>query len=381
MRIFISSTRAGLEEERDALPGLITALGHDPVVFEQFTAQAVPSREACLAAVQSAHAYLLLLGPRYGYQWEETGLSATHEEYRAARARGIRRVAFRKLGVDVEPRQQAFIEEVEAYASGLFRASFRTMAELLIEVAKVVRELEQGPAPLAWRRLPALAEVAWRRDTAGGRPGRSPGGEHVFEIYIRPVSPVYRTATQLRTDARRVAEVMRSLGMVDQSRPLHSDATASHAVVEVGPADAGRRHWNEPIAREVRGVEVSHDGQICVWQTVPRDSMGTLVDEALLAAAAADALRFAGQLGIVRDADEVVVAGSLHPLTMLAEGNPSTIGYRSRASMPTYRGEEARTSTADAVTATALDVGAAEAGRELSLRMLDALRRAGQVWT
>lgn len=269
---------------------IITALGHDPVVFEQFTAQAVPSREACLAAVQSAHAYLLLLGPRYGYQWEETGLSATHEEYRAARARGIRRVAFRKLGVDVEPRQQAFIEEVEAYASGLFRASFGTMAELLIEVAKVVRELEQGPAPLAWRRLPALAEVAWRRDTAGGRPGRSPGGEHVFEIYIRPVSPVYRTATQLRTDTRRVAEVMRSLGMVDQSRPLHSDATASHAVVEVGPADAGRRHWNEPIAREVRGVEVSHDGQICVWQTVPRDSMGTLVDEALLAAAAADAL-------------------------------------------------------------------------------------------
>jgi hypothetical protein len=358
---------------------LITALGHDPVVFEQFTAQAVPSREACLAGVQSADAYLLLLGPRYGWQWEETGLSATHEEYRAARARGIPRVAFRKLGVDVEPRQQAFIEEVEAYASGLFRASFRTTAELLIEVAKVVRELEQGPAPLVWRRLPGPVEVAWRRDTAGGVPVRSSGGEHVFEVYIRPVSPASRTATQLRTDAQRVAEIMRSLGVVDQARPLHSDSTASHAVVEVGLTDAGRRQWNEPVGREARGVEVNHDGQICVWQTLPRDSMGTLVDETLLAAAAADALRFAGQLGVVQATDEVVVAGSLHPLTMLAEGDPSTIGHRSSASMPTYRSEEARTSTADAVTPTALDAGAAEAGRELSLRMLDALRRPRQM--
>ena len=47
VRIFISSTRAGPEEERDSLPGLITARGHDPVLFEQFTAKAAPSRAAC----------------------------------------------------------------------------------------------------------------------------------------------------------------------------------------------------------------------------------------------------------------------------------------------------------------------------------------------
>ena len=43
MKIFISSVRRGLEDERDALPALISALGHTPVRFEDFSAQSVPS--------------------------------------------------------------------------------------------------------------------------------------------------------------------------------------------------------------------------------------------------------------------------------------------------------------------------------------------------
>ena len=42
MRIFVSSVRVGLEQERDSLRGLILALGHEPVLFEDFTAQPVP---------------------------------------------------------------------------------------------------------------------------------------------------------------------------------------------------------------------------------------------------------------------------------------------------------------------------------------------------
>jgi hypothetical protein len=65
----------GLEEEHDSLPGLIMALGHEPVRFEDFTAQPVPSREACLKGVESADLYLLLLGPHYGQPLPETGKS------------------------------------------------------------------------------------------------------------------------------------------------------------------------------------------------------------------------------------------------------------------------------------------------------------------
>lgn len=39
MKVMISSVRRGLEPERDALPGLIMALGHEPVRFEDFSAQ------------------------------------------------------------------------------------------------------------------------------------------------------------------------------------------------------------------------------------------------------------------------------------------------------------------------------------------------------
>jgi len=37
VRVFISSVRRGLEAERDALPGLVKAIGHEPVRFEDFT--------------------------------------------------------------------------------------------------------------------------------------------------------------------------------------------------------------------------------------------------------------------------------------------------------------------------------------------------------
>lgn len=59
MRVFISSVRHGLEEERDALPGLITAIGHTPVRFEDFTAQTTPSRQRCLDGLATADVYLL----------------------------------------------------------------------------------------------------------------------------------------------------------------------------------------------------------------------------------------------------------------------------------------------------------------------------------
>ncbi|MDP9225118.1 MAG: hypothetical protein M3P18_14985 [Actinomycetota bacterium] len=39
MKVFISSVRRGLEAERDALPGLLAALGHEPKRFEDYSAQ------------------------------------------------------------------------------------------------------------------------------------------------------------------------------------------------------------------------------------------------------------------------------------------------------------------------------------------------------
>ncbi len=126
-RVFISSVHLGVRQERTALHGLIRALGMDPVRFEDFTAAPDPSREVCLRAVADSDVYLLLLGEHYGTPFPDTGLSPTHEEYRAAINKGIPRLAFRRRGATMETAQGRFAEEVEAYPTGLFRGSGRGM--------------------------------------------------------------------------------------------------------------------------------------------------------------------------------------------------------------------------------------------------------------
>ena len=114
-RVFISSVTEGLRQERTALPGLIRALGMDPVRFEDFTALPEPSRDVCLQAVGTCDVYLLLLGEHYGTPFADTGLSPTHEEYRAAINKGIPRLAFRRRGVTMESAQAAFAAEVHLH--------------------------------------------------------------------------------------------------------------------------------------------------------------------------------------------------------------------------------------------------------------------------
>ena len=135
MKIFVSSVRRGLEEERDALPGLITAVGHTPVRFEDFSAQPLPSREACLLGVGDADAYLLILGPNYGHRFDDTGQSPTHDEWVAASAAGMPRLVYRKIGVSFEAEQEEFAHSIGDYTSGVFYDSFSTTAELLTKVA------------------------------------------------------------------------------------------------------------------------------------------------------------------------------------------------------------------------------------------------------
>src|SRR5271157_435792 len=111
MKVFISSVRRGLEQERDSLPGLVTALGFEPLHFEMFTAQPWSSREVCVRAVGQADVYLLLIGPVYGEPMADTGLSPTHEEYNAARVKGIPVLVFRKVGVAMEADQAEFVRQ------------------------------------------------------------------------------------------------------------------------------------------------------------------------------------------------------------------------------------------------------------------------------
>ncbi len=89
MKVFISSVRYLLKDERNNLPPFLDVMGHQGLRFEDFAAPDASSREACLAGVAAADVYVLLLGPKYGEPSPDTGLSPTHEEFAAARNRGI----------------------------------------------------------------------------------------------------------------------------------------------------------------------------------------------------------------------------------------------------------------------------------------------------
>ncbi len=160
-KVFISSVRRGLEEERDSLPALIKAVGHLPRRFEDFTAQPQPSRDACLAGVEDAEVYLLLLGPYYGEPIFDSGLSPTEEEWTVAKRRGIPILVFRKLNVDLDDAQMAFAKRVEDYVTGRFRDTFSSAADLLPKVVEKLRELDQETGPLVWVPLERAVSPEW----------------------------------------------------------------------------------------------------------------------------------------------------------------------------------------------------------------------------
>lgn len=127
MKVFISSVVGGFEHFRAAAAEAIETLGHRVLRSEDFPALAGTPQQTCLAAVRDADVIALLLGERYG-PVQESGLSATHEEYREARELKPVLVCIED-GITPDPAQEGFIDEVEAWATGHVREGFATPAD------------------------------------------------------------------------------------------------------------------------------------------------------------------------------------------------------------------------------------------------------------
>jgi predicted TIM-barrel fold metal-dependent hydrolase len=94
MKIFVSSVRAGLEAERNAVTDTILELQQEPIGMEHFSASPDPPLEECLSRVEEADVLILILGPAYGSIHSGTGLSYTENEYRHAKKLGLDVIAF-----------------------------------------------------------------------------------------------------------------------------------------------------------------------------------------------------------------------------------------------------------------------------------------------
>jgi hypothetical protein len=140
MKIFVSSLITGMEPLRTAARDAVTMLGHEPVMAEDFGAQPNSPQIACLQGLRQSAAVVLILGAHYGAK-QPSGLSATHEEYREARDRRPV-IAFVQDGVARDPDQAAFVQEVQAWETGLFRDGFTTPDQLRSLITRRLHEWE-----------------------------------------------------------------------------------------------------------------------------------------------------------------------------------------------------------------------------------------------
>ena len=144
MKVFISSVIRGLEAYRDAASRAARALRHEVKRAEDFTASAATPQQTCLAGVRLADVVILLVGSRYGDR-QDSGLSATHEEYREARNR-CPVLVFIQQNVNFESEQEVFVREVQAWSTGHFTSAFSTPDDLRDQLTAALRDLELSRA-------------------------------------------------------------------------------------------------------------------------------------------------------------------------------------------------------------------------------------------
>lgn len=370
VRVFISSVRKGLEEERDSLPGFITALGHTPVYFEGVSAQTTPSREVCLSSLESADVYLLLLGPNYGHVFPETGQSATHDEWVHAQHLGKPRLAFRKSGVTFEDKQHDFARMVEAYGTGVFRSSFSSTPELQTQIALALRELESKPSPLEFARLTNLPSVFWIADSDKNSSVDSPS---LLELHVLPIENSGYSVREFGQLADSLENRIRRTGYIESRLSLNLSKAQDHAVVII---EHDRRDtWDSIQIGEIREVWLHKTGQVSVRATLPKDRMGSILDPEALPNQLAEMLRFTGAMDILQQGPVVAAVG------VLANGMISIDHFDPHHSRTRAQGigfgnpaKVYRTEPDESVSLAALDNGAAEVGGNLSRALLAPLQ-------
>lgn len=370
MRAFISSVRRGLEEERDALPGLISAIGHTPVRFEDFSAQAIPSREACLTGVASSDVYLLLVGPHYGHVFEDTGQSATHDEWMAATAAGMPRVVYRKAGIEMDADQAAFVAGIEDYGAGVFRDSFSSTAELQTKVAGKIRELAEAGGPLSFAPIAVVPSIRWRKEFAlGGQDQQiSPV---TLEAHVLPSPDGPLSARVLSDLGDALAGRVRRSGLVDERAGLDARTVQDAIYLLLGDDDPAG--WNSAAEGRTLGLRIGQSGQVSAWASLPRDGLGAVLDPAQLPLQIASMLRLIGHTQAITSS-HVAIAVGIEPTRTLSIGSASDLP-RNSAQFLVMSDQPLRVEPDESVTLAALDAGAAEVGGIVSRRLIEAFHQ------
>jgi hypothetical protein len=370
--VFISSVRRGLEAERDHLPALLKVSGHQPSVFEDFTAQTAPSRDAVVAAAEKADVVILLLGEHYGEPLPDSGVATTEEEFLVAKRLGIPILVFRKSGVTPEDRQQEFISRAGDYVQGRFWKEFREASDLGVAVLTALREVEQRGAMLTWQPTGPVT-VRWRSER---RPfvERSDAYTPLLEAHLAASGGHnVLSVAALQPLQRRLVRAAREAGLFAESAGVQMDNDGSSAWATSSVEEDRGFYTPERVWRSgTSGVAVDRSGTVLVFRPLPRDTMGSLVNRASLTADLAPLLRLAAEI-VPGAVGQVVPAAGIEPFDQVMEGDPQRLG-RNSAGIRIRGGHPLRTEPEDSVPLAAFPAAAPEVAAELAARLMAELR-------
>lgn len=228
MRVFISSLISGFGPERQAARRAVETLRYQPIMAEDFGAQPHSPQVACLQGVRDSDLVILILGERYGAIPPGSSLSATHQEYREARA-SKPVLAFVQQGITPEPEQSAFIDEVQGWSGGLFRGGFDGPEDLQAGIIRALHDVSLATAvgPLDQGDLIRRAEAFMPTER------RNDAGEPLLHLALAG-GPTQRILRPVELEAPELAEhLLQSAlfgehrffdrGKGNETRPLEAD--------------------------------------------------------------------------------------------------------------------------------------------------------------
>jgi hypothetical protein len=133
-KVFISSVIQDFTDEREAAESAVKSLGLLPIMAEQFSAQPLSPRRACLQGVKKSDLFLAIIGNRYGNE-TDSGNSPCEEEFEEARQMGLPIFIFIK-NCKRDKKQEDFKERITSYEKGYFVRYFDTTDNLFRQVTE-----------------------------------------------------------------------------------------------------------------------------------------------------------------------------------------------------------------------------------------------------
>ncbi len=333
MRVFLSSVRRGLQEERDSASAILRAVGHEVVRFEDFGATPAASRNACLDALAASEVYVLILGPHYGESMPDTHLAPTEEEFNAARAAGKPILVFKQAGIECDVEQIGFIARVGDYARGRFWHEFRTPVDLGPALLTAIGRVQIAPPEVRWHAVQLIPYQALHGEL-GRRTGQQPSYVSVLELHVIPADPVaLRPSADNDALADSLTGRLRSTGLISAGAPAErlQDPEGVHVRRPSNPA-RDRSTSSGLTSDPYCGIRVATAGSVVAYQAVPGDTLGSITDQQDLSTRLARLLD-AVMPFIPDDGNRLAVVACLSDEGRTILGDPHMLGTRSSATV------------------------------------------------